>query len=97
MTKIIGIENTERINAELEQLMEDVRQRTKATITGVKIPDLGEAQAVDGTEMLIIEGKNGTTVHQTLKDRLDADLAKTTANTNQINNILNAMIGYRVV
>ena len=40
---------------------------------------------------------DGTTVHQTLKDRLDADLAKTTANTNQINNILNAMIGYRVV
>lgn len=26
MTKIIGIENTERINAELEQLMEEVKK-----------------------------------------------------------------------
>ena len=60
MSIVIGAEHTERITAELEQLMEEVRQRTKATITGVKIPDLGEAQAIDGTEMLIIEGKNGT-------------------------------------
>ena len=60
MTKIIGIENTERINAELEQLMEEVKKRTKTTITGVKIPELTEINTIDGTEMLIIEGKNGT-------------------------------------
>lgn len=60
MSKIIGVENTERINAELEKLIEEVKQRTKTTITGVRIPDLGEAQTIDGSEMIIIEGKAGT-------------------------------------
>ena len=53
MTKIIGIENTERINAELEQLMEEVKKRTKTTITGVKIPELTEINTIDGTEIVI--------------------------------------------
>lgn len=60
MSKIIGVENTERINAELEKLIEEVKKRTKTTITGVRIPDLGEAQTIDGSEMIIVEGKAGT-------------------------------------
>ena len=56
MSKIIGVENTERINAELEKLIEEVKKRTKTTITGVRIPDLGEAQTIDGSEMIIVEG-----------------------------------------
>ena len=55
MAKLTNAELTAITQDELEKLAEEVRQRTKATITGVKIPDLTEAQQADGTEFIIIE------------------------------------------
>ena len=40
MAKLTDAELTAITQDELEKLMEEVKQRTKATITGVKIPDL---------------------------------------------------------
>ena len=60
MAKLSDAELTAITQAELEKLMDEVKKRTKAVTSGVKIPDLAEAQVIDGTELLIIEGKNGT-------------------------------------
>lgn len=55
MAKLTDAELTAITQDELEKLAEEVRQRTKATITGIKIADLAEAQQTDGTEFIIIE------------------------------------------
>lgn len=60
MSKIIGVENAERINAELVALIEEVKKRTKTTITGVKIPQLPATNTVVDTDEIIVEQQDGT-------------------------------------
>ena len=76
MAKLTNAELTAITQDELEKLAEEVRQRTKATITGVKIPDLTEAQQADGTEFIIIETatetKNVSLANIPIKEVVDA-------------------------
>ena len=60
MAKLTDAELTAITQAELEKLMEEVKQRTKATITGVKIPELTETTVPTAEDIIIVEQTDGT-------------------------------------
>lgn len=56
----IGTDQLPKIMAGFDQLMEDIKKRNLATITGVKIPDLIEGAVIDENDELIVEQQDGT-------------------------------------
>ena len=60
MAKLTDAELTAITQAELEKLMEEVKQRTKTTITGVKIPELTETTVPTAEDIIIVEQADGT-------------------------------------